>query len=109
MQLTINSSEPLDQVLEVVGALYGVRLTRFEPQVASEDEESPAAAKLLRSAPRRRAAAKTTPNRGARSTRTTAKVDVQAVRAWAREQGRTVSDRGRLSQSLIEEYRLAAA
>lgn len=26
MQLTIDSSEPLDQVLAVVGALYGVKL-----------------------------------------------------------------------------------
>lgn len=109
MQLTINSSEPLDQVLEVLGALYGVRLTRHEPQVASAEEASPAPAEVLRPASRRRATTQTTPNRRARSTRTSDKVDVQAVRAWARQQGRTVSDRGRLPQSLIEEYRQAAA
>ncbi|WP_199425074.1 hypothetical protein [Actinotalea solisilvae] len=33
MQLTIDSTEPLDQVLAVVGALYGVRL-----EVAGTDD-----------------------------------------------------------------------
>jgi hypothetical protein len=34
MQLTIDSTEPLDQVLAVVGALYGVRLV-----VSREDDD----------------------------------------------------------------------
>ncbi len=36
-----------------------------------------------------------------------APVDTKAVRAWAEEQGREVSARGRLSTELIEQYRAA--
>ena len=34
-------------------------------------------------------------------------VDPQLVRAWAREQGRAVADRGRVSEQLVRDYRAA--
>ena len=35
------------------------------------------------------------------------KHDLAAIRAWAREQGHEVSDRGRIPQSVIQEYQAA--
>lgn len=39
-----------------------------------------------------------------RSPRTGGDVDLNAVRAWARENGHTVSDRGRVSSTILEAY-----
>jgi len=55
-------------------------------------------------APADRAAARG--GRGARGGRSQA-VDMKAVRAWAREAGYDVSDRGRLPARLVEEYQAA--
>lgn len=38
MQLTIDSDEPIDHVLEVVAALYGVRLEKKEADGPPEDD-----------------------------------------------------------------------
>jgi len=106
VQLTIDSSEPLDRVLEVIGALYGTRLTRQEESPASTTAPAAEAAAAPRRAAPSRSAQKGSAGRSARATQD---VDLQAVRAWAREQGHTVSARGRLSKALIDAYQQRAA
>jgi hypothetical protein len=34
-------------------------------------------------------------------------MDLQAVRAWAREHGHAVADRGRIAEPIVEAYRAA--
>jgi len=41
---------------------------------------------------------------GARASSTTKRGDLDAVRAWARDNGHTVSDRGRVSNRILEAY-----
>lgn len=43
-------------------------------------------------------------NRGRPTAGVTPKSDTDAVRAWARENGHTVADRGRIPQTIIEAY-----
>lgn len=105
MQLTIDSGEPLDHVLAVVGAMYRVGL--------SVDRPTPT-----------KASGTTTPAKGSRPARRTAKsaaagksakgrasgrgaVDTAEVRAWARSSGVAVSDRGRISGEVLDAYRKA--
>jgi hypothetical protein len=82
MQLTIDSTEPLDRVLEVVGSLYRVRLAVVA--------EVPAAR------------AKSRPGRKALST------DPVTVRRWARANGHPVKDRGRVPAAILDAYRNSA-
>ncbi|MBF4563155.1 Lsr2 family protein [Microbacterium sp. VKM Ac-2870] len=44
---------------------------------------------------------------GARTPRKSSSVDLAAVRAWARANGHTVSERGRVSASILEAYAAA--
>jgi hypothetical protein len=39
--------------------------------------------------------------------RATSGMDLQAVRAWAREHGHDVADRGRIAEPIVEAYRAA--
>ena len=108
MQLTIDSNEPLERVLDVVGSLYGVRLA-----VSSDVPPAPTVA----SPPlRRRAAAKARPARSrgsalpARSHRsrhpasTTSPLDSATLRRWAQANGYPVKDRGRIPASVVAAY-----
>jgi hypothetical protein len=121
MQLTIDSTEPLDRVLSVVSSLYGVELA-----VVSE---GPAPARAT-SAPRPRAASGSRGGRAARKTaaapaaradtarkaapakratgngrsRRSPVADLAAVRSWARANGFQVSDRGRVSNAVLKAY-----
>lgn len=81
MQLTIDSTEPLERVLPVVAALYGVELSVAAPPAA---------------VPRQRASG---PRRRQRS-----KPDPAAVRSWARANGHEVKDRGRVPDAVISAY-----
>lgn len=108
MQVTIDSRDPLDKALRLVGSLFGVSLT-----VESDTEAAPAAG---RPAGRRgRKSAEPQRGRGGRgagsarrprkSAAASAPADLAAVRTWAREQGLQVSDRGRVSNAVLEAYR----
>ena len=94
MQLTIDSAEPLDQVLAVISAVYQV------PVVASSTT-APVA-----SQPARSAAKRTTRPRKTAATRT-AKIDPSTVRAWARDHGITVNRRGQLPEAVVKAYQTA--
>ena len=124
MKLTIDSAEPLQDALRVVGALYGVRLV-----VAIDDAEAPPASLAANGAAATEAAeqahpanppetqSRTRTARGrstkkstvARRRRTfkqaTAATSTADIRAWARHNGLTVSDRGRISAAVRSAYR----
>ncbi len=94
MKLTIDSSEPLDRVLEVIGSLYGVELAVIGDRGRPEPPEHAATAK-----PRPSSA------RGAvRRERSAQPVNVAEVRAWARSNGHVVNDRGRLPATVVDAY-----
>jgi len=123
VKLTIDSSEPLEDAMRVLGALYGVTLVvssdqhdASKPDTTTADKPSngkktakrkPAAARK----PRPAASTKTGP---ASSKRTTSQRSAGSgsasnaeVRSWARQHGFTVSDRGRLPASVVAAYRNA--
>jgi hypothetical protein len=101
VQLTIDSSEPLERVLPVVAALYGVELTvSAAPVVVPRQRASsgpPRGAARPRKAPDRSRAAG--PRRRQRS-----KPDPATVRRWARANGHEVKDRGRVPDAVISAY-----
>jgi Lsr2 protein len=96
MQVTIDSTEPLDKVLPVINALYGVSLT--VPVDADVVRQEPSRSRRAR-APRPQQRAGRRNKRG--------EVTASAVREWARSNGHQVSDRGRVAAELIEAYRAA--
>ncbi len=59
------------------------------------------------SAPRRTTRAATSGGSGGRASGGSDRDEVQRIREWARENGHKVSERGRLSSSLLEAYRAA--
>jgi hypothetical protein len=111
MQLTIDSTEPLDQVLKVVSSLYGVELavvsTSGQPAAESAARPTPTTPRTQS----RRTAKKSAPAAAARKTaaanggaRRSAVSDLGAVRSWARAHGFQVSDRGRVSNAVLKAY-----
>lgn len=110
MQLTFDSSEPLDRVLEVVGTLYGVKVAAEQAEPAAA-LNVPTARSRASQAPGRRAAGKTAASRRgtSRPPRSPQKLDQQAIRAWGRENGHPVRDRGRLPAALVAAYQAAAS
>ena len=108
MQLTIDLSEPLERVLDVVGSLYGVRLV-----VSSVALQAPTVAV---SPSRRRSAAKASParsrgkavlarsHRGRHPASTTSPLDSATLRRWAKANGYPVKDRGRIPASVVAAY-----
>lgn len=96
MQVTIDSIEPLERVLPVINALYGVSLTVEQPAAPTE-ASTPRRSRSSKSATRQQP--------GRRNKRTP--VTAGAVREWARANGHEVSSRGRISTHLLEAYRAA--
>ena len=86
MKVTIDSSEPLTDVLRVVGAVYGVELAVSGDVAATA---TPAKAK-----------------RGGRARRTAAVTNGE-LRSWARQNGFAVSGRGRVPATVVSAYRAA--
>jgi hypothetical protein len=130
LKLTLDSTEPLEDAMRVLGALYGVTLvvspaeqdgTRSASATASKPSRKSASKpassqKMVNSA--RSAAKKAQPVASStragkpRSKQKTPQRSVGAssnaeVRSWARRNGFTVSDRGRLPASVVTAYRNA--
>lgn len=95
MQLTIDSSEPLDHVLRVVESLYGVELSATTKPTAPRPKRVSAAKKAAKPATASRQS----------GARTSAKTDPAIVRNWARANGHTVRDRGRVPASVLAAYK----
>jgi hypothetical protein len=115
LKVTIDSSEPLADALRVIGALYDVTLVVApadqSSSVAGSGAASPRAPKVGREQPRRPAgkerAARATKAGGEHARTSAAPVDTAALRSWARDNGYTVSDRGRVASSIVEAYEAA--
>ena len=112
MKVTIDSSEPLDDALRVLGALYDVTLV-VSPSMADSfgdaAEKTPAKPVTAGSRPSRRGAAKeralrTPKGRGGRARGKVAPVGTAELRTWARDNGYAVSDRGRVAASVAQAY-----
>jgi hypothetical protein len=96
VQLTIDSSQKLDDVIRVVGALYKVQLG----VVSSADSTAvPAPRGRARSAAKRGSAARRSGRRPARRNTSTAD-----VRAWAHTNGYQISDRGRIPTTVKDAF-----
>jgi hypothetical protein len=115
LKVTIDSKEPLAEVLRVIGAVYRVNLV-----VADNRTDESAATPQRTTTPRKRTPAGKHPRTGAgrtnagkaRSPRATAgrSADTPSnteVRSWARANGYTVSDRGRVPASVMTAFRNA--
>jgi hypothetical protein len=113
VKLRVDSSEPLEDAMRVLGALYGVTLV-----VAGEAENGLTSAKQGASRRTKRAAAEAGSGgrgsakgpRAARersAARSEGPVSNAEVRAWARLTGVTVRDRGRVPASVVNAYREA--
>ena len=108
MQLTIDSNEPLDRVLDVVGSLYGVRLV-----VSSDVPEAPTAAgsrvrrqvtPKARPARSRGTAVSARSHRGRPAASTTSPPDSATLRRWGQANGYPVKDRGRVPAAVVAAY-----
>jgi len=107
MQLTIDSKEPLDRVLQVVGSLYGVKLAAVRDSVAAKPKSPALPAKGESKSPTRRTA-KRSVRTGGGPTRKPSITDLAAVRSWARANGYQVSDRGRMPSAVLTAYKKSA-
>jgi len=113
VQVTFESTEPVEQVAAVLSALYqvpiAVRPAADQPEVTAPTQATPEKTAAT-TAPARKTATKKVATAG-RSRRTgrgsTAPVDAAAVRVWARNHGITVSPRGALSENVITAYQTA--
>ncbi|MGN6333415.1 MAG: Lsr2 family DNA-binding protein [Motilibacteraceae bacterium] len=113
MQITIDTArDELDDVLRLLSAAYGVEVTRAG--TAGESTAAPAAeaavprstaARGRRGGRRSGGAPESGPGRRARGR--AASTSTAQIRAWARETGRDVPARGRLSAELIAAYEQA--
>lgn len=103
MRISIDSSEPLEDVIRVIGALYNVTLTTESGEVATEPPAQAAEEKSRRNGQRRATPARSS-SRRRRSRSPIAKVSNSELRSWARENGHTVSDRGRIPASVSTAY-----
>ncbi len=111
MKVTIDSGEPLQDALRVVGALYDVHLV-VSDDAAPRAKSSPGVsvtAKQSRPRKRLRARSSATPAPASRSAaaKSTAPVSTLELRSWARQNGFTVSERGRVATKVIAAYRAA--
>jgi hypothetical protein len=106
LRLTIDSSERLDDVLQAVGGLFGVRV-----EVAAGSRPSKSTTRGRRTRVTRGAKAATTSRRttGRRPARKAAGRASGAadIRAWARANGQQIADRGRIPSDVVSAYRAA--
>lgn len=113
MRISIDSTEPLEDVIRVVGAMYDVTLT-----VATTNDTAVAVQARTPAGPDGSRTAKESASRGrgsgqsragtrGQSDKRLAKVSNDDLRSWARENGHTVRDRGRIPAVVLTAYREA--
>jgi hypothetical protein len=108
VKISIDSNEALEDVLRVVGAAYDVTLTVHSADAATEGTppSAPSEVRSSRRSKSRKAAPRSSNSRG-RSTEGRASVSNAQLRSWARENGHTISDRGRVPLAVVTAYREA--
>lgn len=111
MRISIDSKEPLEDVLRVVGAVYDVSLSVAPTEIT---EDNTARSERSRGRSPRAGQGRRTARNGSiggngrsRSAKDRGKVSNAELRSWARENGHTVSDRGRVPAAVIAAYRHA--
>jgi len=108
VQITIDSTEPLDKVLKVVGALYGVTLGEATEGLVDRGspDAKPGAAKRDKKQRRVTSPSPKKTSRSTRSARRTIKTppDPASVRTWAKATGHPVRDRGRVPAAVTAAY-----
>jgi hypothetical protein len=119
VKITLDSTEPLEDALRVLGAMYDVNLVVSREQDATKPVENVATkASTTHGRTRKRLSGSTKPrsaavNPAAGSGRSKSRSasggggrpSNAEVRAWARENGLAVSDHGRLAGSVLAAYR----
>ena len=119
-KLTIDSSEPLTDAMRVLGAVYGVTLTvSSDGPDASGDEQNAGKPTENRRTARRRPSATTRKARAAApatgageskqeaAPRSAGSLSNAEVSSWARQNGMTVNDRGRVPALVMTAFRNA--
>jgi len=113
VRISIDSGEPLSEVIRVIEAVYQVSVTIDRPAQSTRDEA--ASARPRKRSPQgsgRRAAAKAI-GRSRATGSTTSPANAPAsgssadIRAWARQHGHPVGDTGRISGQVIAAYQQA--
>lgn len=123
MKITLDSAEPLEDAIRVLGAMYNVQLVVSSKQETTQPVENGSSRALSASAkaPRRQrrsrrdngqsAAGGAIDSSGKSESRVVASGMASPsnaqVRSWARENGFSVSDRGRLAASVMAAYHSA--
>lgn len=125
MKITIDSGEPLHDALRVVGALYDVELVVSDGPAPTSAQSAPATTKATsppgsKKTPRAKGAAErstprtprtprtpSTPSKRSAAAKSSAPVSTIELRSWARQNGFTVSERGRVATKVIAAYRAA--
>lgn len=103
MKISIDSAEPLEDVMRVVGAVYGVTLAVAASDTDTQIAPKPTTARAGgRSKTGRRASARGNSRR--RSTARSRKVSAAELRTWAQENGHTVSERGPIPAAVRSAY-----
>ncbi len=110
MKITIDSTEPLEDALRVLGALYAVTLVKAGPTTSPASAD--AVSRTRRSSPSARGRNATqapprptsAPSTSRRRPRAAAAPTTSDVRAWARANGHQVSDRGPIPASVSAGY-----
>jgi len=101
VQIIIDSTEPLTKVLNVIGAVYGVELRSEAPASAA----APPVKRVRAASPRTgRRGGSTRPQKRSRAAKRPSTPDPAAVRTWAKENGQSVRDRGRVPAAVVEAY-----
>jgi hypothetical protein len=123
LKLTLDSSEPLEHAMRVVGALYGVTLSlssdgQEATKPAKKNSGKPANAKKRTARKKTSATRKALPVAAAADAEPTQEEQAVALgsagspsnadlRTWARHNGFTLSDRGRVPAAIVTAYRSA--
>lgn len=110
MKVTIDSNEPLSDAVRVLGALYDVTLVVSEVGRGQGEDVATVSAKSSSAmrATRKAAAVKPRTSRpNGKVAKPAAPVSNAEVRSWARQNGLTVSGRGRVAAQVIAAYREA--
>jgi hypothetical protein len=111
VKVTIDSTEPLTDTLRVVGALYNVTLEvaadsrSVTSSTGNAGKASSTAATKSRTGSARTPRKRTTGKRAPSRKSNTRPASTSTVRAWARENGYAIADRGRVPADVVAAYR----
>lgn len=106
MKISIDSAEPLEDVMRVIGAVYGVTLTVAISNAASHTDPDPTTTNGD-GRPAAMGKASTSSSGRSRSKRRLARVSTAELRSWAQQNGHTVSDRGPIPAAVKTAYHQA--